>query len=136
MHDFFTQMIIFILILFRLISSCHCFITYYKFNVGSLCNLWNVLFCSKLYDNSFFFISYKCHLISVTECNIASIVSCFLIYEQLIGTMDAVRSDYIRFKPQILPDAPHITITVVGLEERRQIEKVTCDLLNKRDWSV
>ena len=44
-----------------------------------------------------------------------------------------VCSDYIRLQPAPAPDAPKIAATVVGFDERRQIEKITCDLVNKRD---
>ena len=49
------------------------------------------------------------------------------------GTTDVVKSDVLKIAPAILPDPPHITVTVIGIEERRQIEKVTCDLINRRD---
>ncbi|ESO91438.1 hypothetical protein LOTGIDRAFT_153880 [Lottia gigantea] len=51
----------------------------------------------------------------------------------LYGTGDVVRSDTIRMQPSLSPDAPQIAVTMVGLEERRQLEKLTCDLVNKRD---
>ncbi|XP_067685414.1 uncharacterized protein [Haliotis asinina] len=51
----------------------------------------------------------------------------------LYGTSDVVRSDMIRMQPALSPDPPVISSTIAGLEERRQIEKVTCDLVNKRD---
>ena len=47
-----------------------------------------------------------------------------------------VKSDTIRIQPTLTPDPPHINVTVVGLEERRAIEKITCDLINKRDRYV
>ena len=52
---------------------------------------------------------------------------------QLYGTGEIVRSDPIRMHPSVCPDPPQISVTVVGLEERRQLEKLTCDLANKRD---
>jgi len=52
---------------------------------------------------------------------------------QLYGTSEVVCSDYIRLQPAPAPDAPKIAATVVGFDERRQIEKITCDLVNKRD---
>ena len=39
----------------------------------------------------------------------------------------------LKLQPMVTPDPPSIHVTVVGLEERRAIEKVTADLLNKRD---
>ncbi|XP_052779768.1 uncharacterized protein LOC128217013 isoform X4 [Mya arenaria] len=51
----------------------------------------------------------------------------------LYGTSEIVNSDYIRLQPAPAPDAPKIAATVVGFDERRQIEKITCDLVNKRD---
>jgi hypothetical protein len=52
---------------------------------------------------------------------------------QLYGTGEVVRSDTIRMQPSVCPDPPQVSVTVVGLEERRQLEKLTCDLANKRD---
>ena len=49
------------------------------------------------------------------------------------GSTDVVKSDVVKITPAIVPDPPHITVKVIGIEERRQIEKVTCDLINKRD---
>ncbi|CAH1782616.1 unnamed protein product [Owenia fusiformis] len=49
------------------------------------------------------------------------------------GSNHVVRSESVRVQPTVTPDPPHITVTVVGLEERRQIQKVTANLLNKRD---
>lgn len=59
-----------------------------------------------------------------------------LLLFQLYGTGEIVRSDPIRMQPSVCPDPPQISVTVVGLEERRQLEKLTCDLANKRDRSV
>lgn len=56
----------------------------------------------------------------------------FVIVLQLHGTSDMFRSDSIIVEPSIFPDPPVLTVTVVGLEERRQLEKVTSDLINKR----
>jgi len=55
------------------------------------------------------------------------------VYLQLYGTSEVVCSDYVRLQPSPAPDAPRIAATVVGFDERRQIEKITCDLVNKRD---
>jgi len=44
-----------------------------------------------------------------------------------------IKSEVIRIQPTLTPDPPHINVTVVGLEERRAIEKVACELINKRD---
>jgi len=52
---------------------------------------------------------------------------------QIHGCSDVVKSDALHIQPSIMPDPPQITVTVIGLEERRQIEKVTCDLINSRD---
>ncbi|KAL5013163.1 hypothetical protein ScPMuIL_007433 [Solemya velum] len=51
----------------------------------------------------------------------------------LYGTSDVVMSDPIVVQPAPAPDPPHISVTVVGHEERRQLQKLTCDLVNKRD---
>ena len=58
-----------------------------------------------------------------------------LVFVQVHGTNDIVKSEVLKIKPTLTPDAPHIAVTVIGLEERRQVEKVTCDLINKRDRS-
>ena len=47
-----------------------------------------------------------------------------------------IRSETMRMQPALCPDPPQVTVTLVGLEERRQIEKFTCDLVNKRDRLV
>ncbi|KAK7102883.1 hypothetical protein V1264_021041 [Littorina saxatilis] len=59
----------------------------------------------------------------------------YMVYLEthLYGTGEIVRSDPIRMMPSVSPDPPQISVTVVGLEERRQLEKLTCDLANKRD---
>ena len=44
-----------------------------------------------------------------------------------------VCSDPIKLQPAPAPDAPRIAATVVGFDERRMLEKITCDLVNKRD---
>ncbi|XP_012935394.1 uncharacterized protein LOC101845075 isoform X2 [Aplysia californica] len=51
----------------------------------------------------------------------------------LYGTDTVIRSEVMRMQPALSPDPPQTTVTLVGLEERRQIEKFTCDLVNKRD---
>ncbi|XP_063446523.1 uncharacterized protein LOC134726026 isoform X8 [Mytilus trossulus] len=51
----------------------------------------------------------------------------------LYGTSEIVCTEAIRLQPALSPDPPRIMVTVVGLEERRTIEKVTCDLVNIRD---
>lgn len=51
---------------------------------------------------------------------------------QLHSSSELFRSDAIAVEPFIFPDPPTITVTVVGVEERRQLEKVTGDLINKR----
>ena len=55
------------------------------------------------------------------------------ICPQIHGSNDVIKSEALRIRPEINPDPPQITVTVIGLEERRQIEKITCDLINKRD---
>lgn len=52
---------------------------------------------------------------------------------QLYGSGNVIRSEVMHMQPAVSPDPPQITVTLVGLEERRQIEKFTCDLVNKRD---
>lgn len=59
-----------------------------------------------------------------------------LVTFQLYGTSDVVMSDPIVVQPAPAPDPPHISVTVVGHEERRQLQKLTCDLVNKRDRFV
>ncbi|XP_023933288.1 uncharacterized protein LOC106180596 isoform X1 [Lingula anatina] len=59
----------------------------------------------------------------------------YLVYLEILvyNSNTVFRADPIRVQPRIAPDPPQITVTVAGLEERRQIERVTCELLNKRD---
>lgn len=52
---------------------------------------------------------------------------------QLYGTSEIMCTEPIRLQPALSPDPPRIMVTVVGLDERRQIEKVTCNLVNIRD---
>lgn len=47
-----------------------------------------------------------------------------------------MQSEALRMQPAVSPDPPQISVTVVGLEERRQLEKLACDLANKRDRSI
>lgn len=51
----------------------------------------------------------------------------------LYGTSEIICTEAIKLQPSVSPDPPRIMVTVVGLDERRQIEKVTCDLVNIRD---
>ncbi|XP_025107507.1 uncharacterized protein LOC112572161 isoform X5 [Pomacea canaliculata] len=59
----------------------------------------------------------------------------YLVYLEihLYGTGEVVQSEALRMQPAVSPDPPQISVTVVGLEERRQLEKLACDLANKRD---
>ena len=52
------------------------------------------------------------------------------------GSSEVVKSDVLKLQPSVTPDPPSVHVTVVGLEERRSIEKVTGDLINKRDRYV
>ncbi|CAL1538548.1 unnamed protein product [Lymnaea stagnalis] len=51
----------------------------------------------------------------------------------LYGTDTVIKSEIMSMQPALSPDPPQITVTLVGLEERRRIEKFICDLVNKRD---
>ena len=59
-----------------------------------------------------------------------------VLLRQVHGTNDVIKSDVIRVNPHIVPDAPNISVSVIGLEDRLNIEKVTCDLINRRDMLV
>ncbi|XP_033744669.1 uncharacterized protein LOC117330483 isoform X1 [Pecten maximus] len=65
--------------------------------------------------------------------NLKNRVYTILLEVHLYGTNDVIRSDILRVQPAPAPDPPRVTVTVVGLDERRQLEKITCDLVNKRD---
>ena len=73
--------------------------------------------------------------------NIKLCLLCLLSFSQFIiffllqlhTTNEVIKSDILKIRPTITPDPPQINVTVIGLEERRQIEKVTCDLVNQRD---
>ncbi|XP_048739977.2 uncharacterized protein LOC125654190 isoform X5 [Ostrea edulis] len=51
----------------------------------------------------------------------------------LYNTGDVVCSEPLHVAPAPAPDPPLVTVTVVGLDERRALERLTCDLVNKRD---
>ncbi|XP_055882729.1 uncharacterized protein LOC106055997 isoform X2 [Biomphalaria glabrata] len=51
----------------------------------------------------------------------------------LYGTDTVIKTEPFPMQPALSPDPPNISVALVGLEERRQIEKFTCDLVNKRD---
>lgn len=60
-----------------------------------------------------------------------SIIMIFV--SQLYNTGDVVCSEPLHVAPAPAPDPPLVTVTVVGLDERRALERLTCDLVNKRD---
>ena len=47
--------------------------------------------------------------------------------------MELVKSDWLELQSTVCADPPTISIVVVGLDERRQLERNVCDLINKRD---
>ncbi|CAG5124811.1 unnamed protein product [Candidula unifasciata] len=59
----------------------------------------------------------------------------YLVYLEVYvyGSDSVIRSEVMSMQPALSPDPPQITVTLVGLEDRRQVEKFTCDLVNKRD---
>lgn len=65
--------------------------------------------------------------------NLKSTVYLVFLEVHVHGTQEVVRSETLRIVPTITPDPPNLQVNVIGLEERRQIEQVTCDLINKRD---
>jgi hypothetical protein len=46
---------------------------------------------------------------------------------------EAVESEWHQFQCIVCADPPHITVNVVGLDERRQLEHEICNVINKRD---
>ena len=78
-----------------------------------------------------YLVSFSAWMSLFQSCFFQHVMNLFLF--QLYGTGEVVRSDPIRMQPSVCPDPPQISVTVVGLEERRQLEKLTCDLANKRD---
>lgn len=52
---------------------------------------------------------------------------------QLYNTGDVLCSEPLHVAPAPAPDPPLVTVTVVGLDERRALERLTSDLVNKRD---
>lgn len=56
-----------------------------------------------------------------------------IFVSQLYNTGDVVCSEPLHVAPAPAPDPPLVTVTVVGLDERRALERLTCDLVNKRD---
>lgn len=68
------------------------------------------------------------------SCNNLSNYSIIMIFvSQLYNTGDVVCSEPLHVAPAPAPDPPLVTVTVVGLDERRALERLTCDLVNKRD---
>uniref|UniRef100_A0A1I8IJ04 TPP1 domain-containing protein n=2 Tax=Macrostomum lignano TaxID=282301 RepID=A0A1I8IJ04_9PLAT len=55
---------------------------------------------------------------------------------QLHGTQMAVLSAALTVQPTLTPDPPTVTVSVVGLEQRRQLEATVCRLVNRRDRHV
>jgi len=47
--------------------------------------------------------------------------------------MELVKSDWLEIQSSLCADPPEISVAVVGLDERRQLERNICDLINKRD---
>lgn len=67
-------------------------------------------------------------------CDNLSNYSIIMIFvSQLYNTGDVVCSEPLHVAPAPAPDPPLVTVTVVGLDERRALERLTCDLVNKRD---
>ena len=44
-----------------------------------------------------------------------------------------IRSDALHIRPIVQPDAPEISCVIYGLDERRELEQQSCDLINARD---
>jgi len=55
---------------------------------------------------------------------------------KVYGSMELVKSDWLELQTAASADAPTITVSVIGLDERRQLERNICDLINKRDRSL
>uniref|UniRef100_A0A1I8ITX6 Fibronectin type-III domain-containing protein n=1 Tax=Macrostomum lignano TaxID=282301 RepID=A0A1I8ITX6_9PLAT len=55
---------------------------------------------------------------------------------QLHGTQMAVLSAALTVQPTLTPDPPTVTVSVVGLEQRRQLEAAVCRLVNRRDRHI
>jgi len=54
---------------------------------------------------------------------------------QVHGSMELVKSDWLEIQTTVCADPPAISVAVIGLDERRQLEHNICDLINKRDRS-
>jgi len=50
--------------------------------------------------------------------------------------MEVVKSDWLEIQSVVCADAPVVSIDVIGLDERRQLERNICELINKRDRFV
>lgn len=59
--------------------------------------------------------------------------SIVIFFLQLYNTGDVLCSEPLHVAPAPAPDPPLVTVTVVGLDERRALERLTSDLVNKRD---
>ena len=56
-----------------------------------------------------------------------------IIFVKVEGSNEVVVSEPLKLHPTLMPEAPQITVILAGLEERRDIEKVICGLINRRD---
>jgi len=52
---------------------------------------------------------------------------------KVYGSMELVKSDWLELQSTVCADPPAISVAVIGLDERRQLEHNICDLINKRD---
>jgi len=55
---------------------------------------------------------------------------------KVYGSMELVKSDWLELQTVASADPPTIAVAVIGLDERRQLERNVCDLINKRDRSL
>ena len=70
--------------------------------------------------------------------------TCSLIYKMKLdgccvkvhGSSELVKSDWLEVQSTVYAEPPEISVTVLGLDERRQLERNICDLVNKRDRYV
>lgn len=65
--------------------------------------------------------------------SIAAMYNVCGVFDQVNESAEVIESDALELQAIVCADPPHITVTVVGLDERRQLEYDICNAINKRD---
>lgn len=79
------------------------------------------------------FTSHSFDFESTKLCTSVDVICWKVVLLKVYGSMELVKSDWLELQSTICADPPEISVAVVGLDERRQLERNICDLINKRD---